>query len=501
MTTLTMSDPKSPINSPTTGATTKSVVGASAVDQAEKAWKKRYFSDVNFPEWTKSQTGITTPLVLPEEPSDRHYGTETQTTCLKCPKTYSVPSQNLDLVAHMTMEHFIIIDEPHLISDIPAYLDYYRRKLEHTPIGDFAFPHHVKVTSKDKGENVEGDIFILCDRRPEDRELRIQLQMKRLEQVLEVQEKERTDPNFNRCCLFCRHVFQGEPAELFNHLAFDHNFSVGQPHNLVFVNELLDLLEKRMEEMMCVFCEKTFKTREVLKEHMRKKGHKKINPKNSLYDRFYIVNYLEFGKNWEAVSKEPDFDDEPDELPNGFDSDENEDENDWSDWRGDLQGAVCLFCPVNYTDIDNLLTHMTSIHDFDFQHIRNSLKLSFYQQVKLINYIRRQVHLHACLFCGDKFGSKEEMMEHLTEKEHFKIPDDTEIWDQPEYFFPTYENDNFLHFLDDVEMFDKGTEGDGKSVTIYPEEIQIKDSILEAPEFRESICPRRSHGKRMNFDK
>jgi hypothetical protein len=35
----------------------------------------------------------------------------------------------------------------------------------------------------------------------------------------------------------------------------------------------------------CIYCEKTFKTRDVLKEHMRKKGHKKINPKNVAYDR------------------------------------------------------------------------------------------------------------------------------------------------------------------------------------------------------------------------
>ena len=36
----------------------------------------------------------------------------------------------------------------------------------------------------------------------------------------------------------------------------------------------------------CIYCEKTFKTRDVLKEHMRKKGHKKINPKNVAYDRY-----------------------------------------------------------------------------------------------------------------------------------------------------------------------------------------------------------------------
>lgn len=39
---------------------------------------------------------------------------------------------------------------------------------------------------------------------------------------------------------------------------------------------------------------------------MRKKLHKRINPANSEYDRFYIVNYLEVGKSWRAIEKEDD---------------------------------------------------------------------------------------------------------------------------------------------------------------------------------------------------
>ena len=77
---------------------------------------------------------------------------------------------------------------------------------------------------------------------------------------------------------------------------FQHNFNVGQPNNLVFMDEFVDLIEEKMETLVCVFCEKTFGNREILKEHMRKKGHKKVNPKNEKYDKFYLVNYLEFGK-------------------------------------------------------------------------------------------------------------------------------------------------------------------------------------------------------------
>ena len=87
-------------------------------------------------------------------------------------------------------------------------------------------------------------------------------------------------------------------------MAFDHNFNVGQPENLVFVSEFLDLVEEKLESLVCLYCEKFFKSREVLKEHMRKKMHKKLNPKNKSWDRFYLVNYLESGKSWEDFCRE-----------------------------------------------------------------------------------------------------------------------------------------------------------------------------------------------------
>ena len=45
--------------------------------------------------------------------------------------------------------------------------------------------------------------------------------------------------------------FQGVPhSKLFDHMAFDHNFSVGQPDNLVYVNDLLNLLEEQLDKMV-----------------------------------------------------------------------------------------------------------------------------------------------------------------------------------------------------------------------------------------------------------
>lgn len=47
-----------------------------------------------------------------------------------------------------------------------------------------------------------------------------------------------------------------------------------------------------LHRLLCLYCEKTFKDRFTLKEHMRKKLHKKLNPNNKEYDEFYLVNYL-----------------------------------------------------------------------------------------------------------------------------------------------------------------------------------------------------------------
>lgn len=52
----------------------------------------------------------------------------------------------------------------------------------------------------------------------------------------------------------------------------------------------------------CIYCEKFFTDRLVLREHMRKKMHKRINPGNHLFDQYYSVNYLEMGKNWMQVA-------------------------------------------------------------------------------------------------------------------------------------------------------------------------------------------------------
>ena len=510
------------------------------------------------------------------------------------------------MIHHKTLKKKLkklIVGEVAVIPDLPSYAKYWRNKFTRlfeesqledegdgeraddilskvlaqyttclqTDVGKSDITSQYLEVKKDKSQQ---NFYFLSDVLQEDKDLRAELQMKKLQHVIDIQEKERNEfSKFNRCCLFCRTTFQSVPhSNLFDHMAFEHNFSVGKPDNLVYANELLDLLEDKLERMVCIYCEKTFKSREVLKEHMRKKNHKKINPRNHTYDKFYIVNYLELGKTWQTYKENSCADEE---LPTGFDDNDDDDDcgsgeegrtnedtdeesnvsevgdaedegHDWSDWRKFLPGFVCLFCPAYYPNCgrgaSDLFVHMTAIHDFDFVQLKNERKLTFYQQVKAVNYIRRQMHLSACVFCDEKIitdkneknidSYKEGLLLHMQQQNHIKLPDDQSEWDQSQYLFPTYENDILLSYLpDEDEGICKSSESNentqlsndttqhasslshdcskaiqDKEVNVIAEtfalesESSIRESILFRPEMRAILTPRYPQQKDENIE-
>lgn len=434
------------------------------------------------------------PLLFPEKDKDSTFDKERVMLCLVCEETFQHPQEEKEFLKHLSSEHHFIIGHVELISDLPSYVSYWRNKFVQPNVVVTDFCSQVKMKMEDADN--EADYFLLSDILPEDKELRMHLQHKKLEHVLEVHEKERNNADFKRNCFFCRTEFEGSHSKLLDHMAFDHNFSVGQPANLVYIDELLDILEEKLNNLICIYCEKVFKSRDVLKEHMRKKNHKKINPRNAAYDKYYLVNYLEFGKSWEQASK--NHEDKPfeeEDLPTGFDSDNEEEEafeNDWSDWRGHLSGAVCLFCPANYTDFNELLHHMNAVHEFDYKGMRSSMKLNFYQQIKLINYIRRQMHLNQCLFCNDKFKDFETLFNHMKAEDHLKPPQERDEWDQSQYYFPTYDNDNFLCLIEDEEEISKDPT---KDVPVIPQDLQVQESILFQEEYRKQLQPKHHRNK------
>lgn len=228
--------------------------------------------------------------------------------------------------------------------------------------------------------------------------------------MLRQQQNERKNEDFSHTCLFCPKSFQGNRKIIFDHMNFDHNFSVGLPDNIVFAEEFLNLLEQKLSNNICLYCERTFKDRSVLKEHMRKKQHKQINPKNKEYDKFYLINYLEKGKNWEDIMEE---------------FDEACHDEDWSDWIEPDTEAICLFCDFRSSESENMCLHLSSTHNFDLRNLNEDFNI-----IKIINYVRRQVHERKCIFCDEQHETKEELMSHMTQQLHCKLPVDREVWDQ-----------------------------------------------------------------------
>ncbi|VDP52159.1 unnamed protein product, partial [Soboliphyme baturini] len=187
------------------------------------------------------------------------------------------------------------------------YIEYWRHRFGETAI-DKIFPRVVPAED-DPGKGVVDSYYLMSPKLQEDLQIRERLALRRLEEVLSCQQRERLDRSFDRVCLFCRYRVKGNRSKLIHHLYLIHQLNLGSPDNLVFVNEYLDLLASKIRECVegrqlwrllhrfcfrnqCIYCENTFENHESLMEHMRKKQHREVNPKNLYYDKFYVINYL-----------------------------------------------------------------------------------------------------------------------------------------------------------------------------------------------------------------
>ncbi|XP_063685813.1 zinc finger protein 277-like [Bolinopsis microptera] len=201
----------------------------------------------------------------------------------------------------------------------------------------------------------------------------------------------------------------------------------------------------------CLYCDKTFRDYKTLREHMRKKLHKKLNPSNTEFDKYYIVNYREFGKSWKTLSKD---DNDGSDSRNGSPTEE-----DWSDWEGSAPEIQCLVCSVVYSKFTAIKQHMRSQHRIDLDSLCNGM--SYYKQVKLINYIRYLIMDSDCPFCDQ--SSLPDISKHLlthmniTSMSHERFNDDR-------YLFPALDNDFMLCCLKDVLV-------EGEDVLVIPEDI------------------------------
>lgn len=114
---------------------------------------------------------------------------------------------------------------------------------------------------------------LLSDDLPLDFDIRKKLHNKRLEMVLAQHQFERSDETYERSCLYCRDVITSTRTALIEHL-FNKNFlQLGKAENLVFIDELINEIQNRLDTLICIFCEKTFKDRPTLKgTHAQKRS-------------------------------------------------------------------------------------------------------------------------------------------------------------------------------------------------------------------------------------
>ncbi|KAI1720921.1 c2H2 type zinc-finger (2 copies) domain-containing protein [Ditylenchus destructor] len=311
------------------------------------------------------------------------------TMCLSCLQFFNLPDEIGKFADHLLDEHRIVIEDVALIVDPKRYVEHWRQRFAKTSV-DKVFPKIVPDES-DPYFGKADYYFEMSDRLPEDYSVRQRLAMRRLEEALACQQREREEVTFSMQCIFCRYIARGNRSKMIHHLYMIHHLNLGSPDNLVFVSEYVEHLKEKLQRNECIYCEKTFSDRSVLMDHMRKRNHREVNPKNNYYDRFYIINYLELGKRWLDVLAE-DFEDT---MPTFVDSDDEEEEESWHEWQEDNTDedqlrVVCLFCDRSSDKVVELLDHMKEQHTFDLNDFVEKEKLDLYGRMKFLNFVRKQ---------------------------------------------------------------------------------------------------------------
>lgn len=284
--------------------------------------------------------------------------------------------------------------------------------------------------------------------------LRRQLQQKKLREILNIQERERHADHLQpRKCLFCSIVCDSK-YKLFDHMFAIHGFNCGLLDNLVEVEAFLRLVEAKLVALKCIYCEKDFTSAAVLRKHMRKKKHFKIHPKNPLYDRFYVINFVEPGKNWQTLAQE-DTDagrtmrnslaacEASDEDADRFDDGSNDD-----DLCADQQ-TPCLFDADVFDCAQDALRHLSQAHGFDLARLILQETLDFYDVIKVINWMRLCWCHVQCAFCSQSFEDPILLTAHLNAHIAANALPSRHLWDCDAHMTPVYPNDPLIIAADD----------------------------------------------------
>ncbi|KAF0500578.1 C2H2-type zinc finger transcription factor [Gigaspora margarita] len=419
-----------------------------------------------------SSSGTISPDISREMPTLPPYHIELS---IKCPFVNCQPKVTIidstTLVDHLKDAHKLRISNLHHVYLIlEEYLEFWAKEITKDGV------------LEQLSVEVDGEITIYVidpEKLSKDRNIRDSLQRDKLNKILQIQANERDyDSKLERKCLFCKNICENR-AVLFRHMFSEHNFNIGLPDNLANVDEFLQILEKKLTSLQCLYCEKIFTSSAVLRKHMRKKKHFKINAKNRIYDRFYVINYLEPGKNWETFEKER------------YDSDEEHHRDDsWDDWvEEESQPTNCLFCDTISPSSKDVKNHMKCTHGFDLLIIKRNLGLDFYQTIILINYIRSKTLNNTCMACDSTFDDNQHLIEHMNEENCFvEVPSlDNPLWKDLKHLYPTQPNDPLLDGFEDGEISDDNVNDDNDDVPLHNPDDTIVIPEEPPEELKEGI--------------
>lgn len=403
---------------------------------------------------------------------EKLFPTKKEINCLVCDKRFKFYIEKHEYLKHLYIEHRLIIGDEQQVDMLHEYLIKWREYLAITENKIFEFCTKIILNQLPDGtasRNVT--YYLLCDVSPKDYELRQELRNAQLELVLAMHKFERTDDEFEKNCLFCRDMIKSSRWHFIEHLFKKHFLQLGKPENLVFIDELIDTLQAKLENLVCIFCEKKFKDRTILKEHMRKKGHKRINPENTVFDKFFLVNYQRKKQiGYKKKDTEDETIDDITSIEDIFSCDSN-----WSEWKGETQEVICLFCSQKNRDFIWLKSHIHTEHGIDFD--QETEDTTFYDRVKIVNFVRRKMFMLQCTKCDQRFSKFADLQTHLKNENHYSLGQRRD-WDLPQYFFPTYEDDAFLCNLEDFNTDDDIINAnEGLSIKIYAEDSSVSINL------------------------
>ena len=221
-----------------------------------------------------------------------------------------------------------------------------------------------------------------------DKIVREMLKIIKIKKLLSWQDYERNDRYYQRPCFVCPRRITGTRHDFVNHLCEDHNVKLGNPQDLVNIHEFIDLLESEVKSNKCFHCSGVFSLgvfnhfKDVLNGNKR---YLHVNKNNKEYDQFYLVNYLEPGKDWKdlVIRRGSNW-----RCPINYSTDEDE-AGSFSGWTDKKELAICLICKHACHGVDRVFEHMKNEHRFDFKVV--TAEMEYYDIIKMVNFIRRVV--------------------------------------------------------------------------------------------------------------